>query len=210
MKLKMVVVDLELTRNQKRVSAALACVALAAGTSMAFAEVPVTFTAGDVLTAASLNQNFQDLDGRLTTVEAAQRPPSAFKAERTTSLSVPSTTVVFLDFDDELFDLGDEYDPATGVFTAANAGIYLIQCASETQVPATGGQIYASFIVKNGVELFGVDVQATPQTFVSSVATAVETLDAGDEVECAYFQTSGQSVALFTDRRAHFSVVRVD
>jgi hypothetical protein len=65
MKLKIVVLDLELTRREKRVGAVALALASALVTSVALAEV-VPFAAGETLTAAKLNANFADLDERLT------------------------------------------------------------------------------------------------------------------------------------------------
>jgi hypothetical protein len=64
MKLKVVVLDLELSRRAKRI-VAIASVALplllGAG-ALALASVPPTFNDGDTLTAADLNSNFAALD----------------------------------------------------------------------------------------------------------------------------------------------------
>jgi len=66
MKLKLVVVDLELSRRQKTaLAAALGAAVLMVG-AVAVADVPNTFVAGDTLTAAGLNENFDDIDARLT------------------------------------------------------------------------------------------------------------------------------------------------
>ncbi len=70
MKLKVVVVDLELTRRQKSVvGAGLALtVALSAGIALA---APKTFVAGETLKATELNASFTDLHDRLASVEGA-------------------------------------------------------------------------------------------------------------------------------------------
>lgn len=70
MKLKLVVVDLELTRRQKRIGAGGLAVALALVCGVAFGDVPKTFASGEILRAADLNANFDDLDSRLTAAEA--------------------------------------------------------------------------------------------------------------------------------------------
>lgn len=73
MKLKLVVVDLELTRRQKRLGALGLATAAALATSVAMA-VPVQFSANTPLKAADLNTNFADLEERLAALEAAPEP----------------------------------------------------------------------------------------------------------------------------------------
>ncbi len=58
MKLKVVVVDLELTRRQRVGAMAGLALAVALAASAALAEVPKVFVAGEPLTAADLNANF--------------------------------------------------------------------------------------------------------------------------------------------------------
>jgi len=87
MKLKLVVLDLELSRRQKTLGAAGLGAAILLVGAVAVADVPNTFVAGDTLTAAGLNANFAALDDRLNTVETA--PP-----EVVTSEWVPYTTDV--------------------------------------------------------------------------------------------------------------------
>ena len=72
MKLKLVVVDLELSKRAKRIAvAALVPVLVIAGGAIAYANVPHSFKDGDVLNAADLNGNFDALDQRITKLEAA-------------------------------------------------------------------------------------------------------------------------------------------
>jgi hypothetical protein len=65
-------INLELTVRQKRVAAAIAVPALLLGlAAIAYADVPHTWTAGEVLSAGDLNDSFAALDTRLTAVEGA-------------------------------------------------------------------------------------------------------------------------------------------
>jgi hypothetical protein len=73
MKLKLFVLDLELTRRQKALAAGALGVAIALASSVAVA-VPEPYTSGDILTAASLNANFADLEQRLSTLEGVPAP----------------------------------------------------------------------------------------------------------------------------------------
>jgi microcystin-dependent protein len=70
MKIKLAVVDLELSRHQKRLAAALAVpVIIAAAGAVAYAAVPTMWKDGDVLKAADLNANFTAVDNRVASVE---------------------------------------------------------------------------------------------------------------------------------------------
>ncbi|HEY3820576.1 MAG TPA: hypothetical protein VGL81_25595 [Polyangiaceae bacterium] len=70
MKLKVVVVDLEISTRAKRLALRIGLPVAALGVAtVAYASVPVTFTAGGTLHAADLNTNFSALDTRVTTLE---------------------------------------------------------------------------------------------------------------------------------------------
>lgn len=66
MKMKIVVIDLELSRRTKRLAAAAVVAAIAIGAgAIAYASVPHTWNDGDTLNAADLNANFAALSDRL-------------------------------------------------------------------------------------------------------------------------------------------------
>jgi hypothetical protein len=129
MKLKLVVLDLELSRRAKRILAAGAIAALALGAgAVAYANVSHTWSDGDALTAADLNGNFAALDGRLTALEQP-RPRSAVLAHKTAAQTVAANTGSVVTFGSESFDVNNEFDPATGSFTAKRDGYYHVDCA---------------------------------------------------------------------------------
>jgi formylglycine-generating enzyme required for sulfatase activity len=75
MKIKMVIVDLELSKREKRIVAgALVPVLLLLGGAIAKANVPHTWNKGDTLRAADLNEDFSALDQRLTALEQVDPP----------------------------------------------------------------------------------------------------------------------------------------
>ena len=74
MKLKVVVVDLELNHTQKRVASGVAAALLIATAGIALGGPLVTFTPGETLKASDLNGNFSALDGRVTTLEGMTLP----------------------------------------------------------------------------------------------------------------------------------------
>lgn len=229
MKIKVVTVDLELSRRQKLVGAAVAMLLVPMG--VAVAAPPNTFVAGATLTAADLNENFAALDtdvtalkasvadldpavtaleASVTALQAAGHPKSAFRAIRTTSQNIPTNTPTPITFDTEQFDVGNEGTPANGQFTAAAAGIYQVQCSSHLTSGTGAGPIYSMFVIKNGVEIQGEDRHASSGSYLSIVASSLVQLAAGDVVNCAFFHTSGATVSLTPGTRTHFSVARVD
>ncbi|MFO0551344.1 MAG: hypothetical protein U0271_23340 [Polyangiaceae bacterium] len=232
MKLKLVVLDLELTRVQKLVGAFVVAGLATAGALASVARADVTpFQSGQVLTANDLNANFtaldmavNGLDGRVTTVEGdvtdldgrvgvlEQPTVSAFKATRSIGLSVPSTTPTGIGYDIELFDKNGEYDPATGAFKPKQAGIYFIQCASFVTATQALPAILTTIIIRNNVELFAVDHQSTANTYQGQVTSTITELAANDTVNCGFFHTA--SAPLTVDPgggpRAHFLAFRID
>lgn len=91
MKLKVYVIDAELSRGARRairmVTVGLATL-LGLG-AVVYAAPPRSFTTGETLTAADLNGNFSDLDARMAVLEASPRPPTAFKRVRFDRTLVP-------------------------------------------------------------------------------------------------------------------------
>jgi len=66
------VIDLEVPPRAKRVALRVGIPAAVVGLSaIAYASVPVTWTAGQALKSADLNSNFSNLDSRVTTLEGA-------------------------------------------------------------------------------------------------------------------------------------------
>jgi hypothetical protein len=151
MKIKLVVLDLELSRRARRLAivAAIGLLALGIG-AVAYASVPHAWSDGETLGAADLNGNFAALDGRaaaadgrvaalegrLGTVDgrvaALERPAprSAVLAHKTVAQTLAARTESILTFGSEAFDVNHEFDPSSGTFTAAHDGFYHIDCAA--------------------------------------------------------------------------------
>jgi hypothetical protein len=71
MRLKILVVDLEMSKHTKRVAVAI-CTGIAAtlaGTAALLADVPNAFSDGDVLSAEKITGNFSDLDARIAALQ---------------------------------------------------------------------------------------------------------------------------------------------
>jgi hypothetical protein len=73
MKIKVVVVDLEMSPRTRRLVIGIGSVLLLGIGAIAYASVPKTWVDPETLTSADLNGNFASLDGRLTAVESQER-----------------------------------------------------------------------------------------------------------------------------------------
>jgi hypothetical protein len=128
MKIKVVVVDLELSRRAKRVAVmiAVSLVALTAG-AIAYASLsaPVrTWASKDVLTADDLNKNFSNLASLDTRIEALEAPVSRVELTGIGTLSLSQGVFVAVPYSTKTFDNLGEYDTSTSRFTAKAAGDY--------------------------------------------------------------------------------------
>ena len=112
MKIKVYVIDMEIPARIKRWALGIGIPAamVLGGGAIAYAAGLVTWTSGETLQAADLNNNFSYLqseisgDGgvqpqitalqaQITTTAFAPRAPSAFRAELTTAVNIPNTTL---------------------------------------------------------------------------------------------------------------------
>jgi hypothetical protein len=101
-------------------------------------------------------------------------------------------------FNNVLFDLspsGAEYDPSTGAFSPKQAGVYFIECGFDAITTATG-VVYSAQVVKGTASVLVFDQQASGGSSISTVASGVVQLAAGDAVTCALVQNSGASLDL--------------
>ena len=138
MKLKVVIVDLEIPPRVKRwaLRVGIPLGVVLGGGAVAWAAGLVTWTTGTTLTAADLNTNFSYVQGEITPTAYGTRTPSAFKATVTTATSIPSGPSTSVVFDNLEYDLGGEYSTTTGTFTVAHAGVYARSTVeSRTPVP---------------------------------------------------------------------------
>jgi hypothetical protein len=102
-----------------------------------------------------------------------------------------SNSGTFLVFDDEIFDLNDEYDEETGIFTPKVAGRYEFFCSiawaigshDETATFEAAIQLNGSEYMYNGH--YGDGIATTRQVH------AVLELSPTDEVQCSALQENG-------------------
>jgi hypothetical protein len=99
-------------------------------------------------------------------------------------------------FDVVEYDLAHEYSPATGTFTATQAGVYVFSC--EYWGPGEYASGFSSGVIKNGsVELDIDDRQnTTAGVTLNTHSVAIARLVAGDTVTCLAYQSTGGTITL--------------
>jgi C1q domain-containing protein len=213
LKIKVYVFDFEVSprvkRNALRIAIPLAL--LLGGGALAYAQGLVSWSSGQTLTAANLNSNFSYLQGQITTPGLAPRTPSAFRATMTSTagITIPSQSNTKVVFNNELFDLGDEYSTSTGIFTPVNAGVYLITCGVE-YLPGTFTE-FGAVIYDGTTELYGMTIQnGTEGDRITPLAVTTAQLAAGDSVACFAYQGTDSALALSNETvRQSFSATRL-
>ncbi len=204
MKIKVVVVDLELPPRTKKWGLRLG-IPVFVLSAAALAHAGPTWkvwNTGDTLQATDLNGNFSILQGQV-------HAPSAFRAELTAPATVPNAARTTVAFDHVLYDEESEFKAETGTFSPKQAGTYLVQCS--LYFTGTAGAIYATQIQRNGMEISGFNAEGSVAGGgLSSATSGVFPLEAGDSLVCDADQLSGstQSTANIPDRN-FFSAVRL-
>jgi hypothetical protein len=171
---------------------------------VAIAAVPNVFSPNTVISSAQVNGNFAALDTRLNALEAPQT--GLLRVHLSANQTLPAG-MTRLDYsrDGVEFDVGQEFDTATDLFTAKAAGYYSITC--NATIPTTGAGVYSVVQIQvNGTvvqEGGGNSVAAGYQ--VPNAATLVN-LKVGDQVNCAVYTTGAITVSA---AGAYFTVFTV-
>jgi len=215
-KLKVVVIDLEMPPTLKRWLLRGAVTLSVAGAALAYAAPAHVWSNGETLTAEHLNAAFADLDTRLATIDGrvakleASSPPgqSAFLATRTTAQDVPHGADTTLVFNQEYFDEANEYDPSTGIFTPKTSGIYEIGCSWESDENTMVQSFYAEAGISVGGNKLYVGVHGDARAANRSARTLAK-LDAGDQISCIAYHDGGATVATSPQLDTKFDAVRL-
>jgi hypothetical protein len=223
MKVKVYVVDFEIPSRVKTWGLRIAIpMVLLVGGGVAFAGLPGGYADGQPLTAAELSANFNYLQNeiagdagfanQLASVQGEVHPASAFHAWATASPQFASGTPTPIAFNQVEFDLGSEYDATTGVFTAKNAGYYLVQCQVMfyNSTSSTAYEIGLT-IQDNGAEIGAMSWDVPWDAFPEPEATNLVQVAAGDALTCVVAQYSGATQTLFLGdpKRVTFSAARL-
>jgi hypothetical protein len=216
-KLKVVVIDLEMSPTLKRWLLRGAVGLSLAGAALAYAAPAHVWKEGDALTAEHLNAAFADLDTRLSAIDGrvgkleaeVNVAGSAFLATRTTAQDIPHGGDTTLVFNQEYFDEADEYDPSTGVFTPKTSGFYEVGCSWEADVSSAGSfSFYAEAGIKFGDNPFYMGFYGDAREANRSARTIAK-VDAGTPIRCIAYQDSGMSVRTSAQLDTKFEAVRL-
>ena len=135
--------------------------------------------------------------------------PTGFAANRTTTLSVPPST-----FTDVLFttqsadDGGDNYDPATGEFTAPTAGMYRFEASVYWNAGIAGFEniyFYVNGVTRRFHSIVSANTSAHTLPFTASFK-----LTAGDIVKVVAYHTNATAVGISANANGtYFTGVKV-
>jgi hypothetical protein len=161
MKLKVVIVDLELSPRAKRLALRIGIPLLVlGGATVAYASVPVNFMAGSTLHAADLNANFTALDARITTLEGAPKAPRFSQAV----VEANGTT----------FEAN--YNVSTPLtITNTTAGVYLVQWNGADFPNGVAPLVTPSLNSPETIQISGLNEGGTNQIYVVTYSSGVAT-----------------------------------
>jgi hypothetical protein len=183
MKLKLVVVDFELSARVKRIALHVGVPALVLGmATVAYANVPNIFKSGEVLTAAQLNADFALHDTEIAALQADIKALQASAPDGGTSEGGAASGGVI-----EVL----EAEPAAATLDIpSNSGASAYTCPTQSYTPATTGQTALIRVEANAL--------AVPSGSGLGVTPAYNT-GAGTDVVIGYTHYAGP----FTFTQAH-------
>lgn len=160
---------------------------------VAIAAVPNVFSPNTVISSAQVNANFTALDTRLNALEAPQT--GLLRVHLTASQNLPvGPTRLDYSRDGVEFDVGQEFDTATDLFTAKAAGYYSITC--NATIPTSGPGVYTVVQIQvNGTTVQeGGGQSVTAGNQVPNAATLLS-LKVGDQVDCSVYTSAAITVS---------------
>jgi hypothetical protein len=135
------------------------------------------------------------LDDRIGALENAAAT-SAFLASNTTATAIGNGQGPLIVFDTESFDVGNEHNPTTGVFTAKTAGYYDIGCNIMFANDPPSGPFYIEAAIYINDVRRDVDALRGDGYYQMLRARSMFKLAVGDKVSCRAYQSAGKTVSL--------------
>lgn len=136
-------------------------------------------------------------------------PSTRVRATNATADSIPNAAATILKFDTEVYDSLTEFVSATGVFTAKNAGYYMVSaCALSASAAWDAGERWEIAVYKNGSEYSRGDSvtadAATTRQRLARVCTSVFLNGTTDTITVRLIHNQGAAVALDTAPTANY------
>lgn len=115
---------------------------------------------------------------------------SRFRAYRDPVQNIPSNVPTLIIFQNETFDTQNEYDPATGLFTADEDGFYIFG-AAVTMANMADGDRLDLYIQHNGITNYGFERKYIGVNGHPTIShTTLVSITAGDNVRVEFTQTN--------------------
>ncbi|HTV25634.1 MAG TPA: hypothetical protein VMG12_43360 [Polyangiaceae bacterium] len=152
------------------------------------------------------------LEVRLAAVEARLGAASGFQARQTETQYIGPNGDTLIQFSTEVFDLGNEYDATTSVFTPTRAGLYLVRCTMrfENEEGGPGLTAFLSTSVRRNGEVVARDGLFSDRFTAYRSASSIVELSAGDQLDCvANVQVSTDPQQLYPDVAAIFEAFQL-
>jgi hypothetical protein len=160
---------------------------------VAIAAVPNIFSPNTVISSSQVNANFAGLDSRVTALEV---PTTGFmRVHLTANQNLPVGATRF-DYsrDGVEFDVGQEFDTATDLFTAKAAGFYTVTC--DATIPTSASVVYTVVQIQvNGTTVQEGGGNSVAAGFQVPNAATLVNLKVGDTVDCAGYTNAATTVS---------------
>lgn len=125
---------------------------------------------------------------------------SAFAAQLLTLQTINLNSTATLLYDSEVYDVDNEYNPVTGIFTANRAGLYNFSAGvNKEPSPSGGGRLRLQFLVDDGV---------TPVNVWSNINSETQASDQGTQISGDILLAIGDEVSV--DCRWNFGSANID
>ena len=142
---------------------------------------------------------------------SVEPPQSAFRAEKIFSQNVTENSDIPVSYEDQIFDLNDEYNPLTSTFIPKQDGVYFVFAMVEAQLFGLDLshiailKIYVNNILTlSSKGVYSVGLPSTPTLSVSGVLH----LNAGDAVIVRYISISSAGIIEGFPDSSHFEAAR--